>query len=75
MALLGEISELNFDGNSTKPTVVTRTLIEHYALYVAGYDGSAPSVFVFAGSHCQRILNKLIFIGYLLISENAVKRN
>ena len=75
MALLGEISELNFEGNSTKPTVVTRTLIGHYAIYVAGYDGSAPSVFVFAGSHCQRVLNKLIFIGYLLISEDAVKRN
>ena len=44
--MLGEISELNFEGNSTKPTVGTRTLIGHYALYVAGYDGSAPSVLV-----------------------------
>ena len=69
--MLGEISELNFDGNSTKPTVVTRTLIGHYALYVAGYDGSTPSVFVFAGFFCLFC----IFIGYLLISENAVKRN
>ena len=75
MALLGEISERNFEGNSTKPTVVTRTLIGHYALYVAGYGGSTSRVFVFTGSHCQRPLNKLIFIGYLLISGNAVKRN
>ena len=75
MALLGQISELNFEGNSTKPTVVTRTLTGHYALYVAGYDSSAPHVLVFAGSHCQQLLNKLIFIGYLLISGNAVKRN
>ena len=67
--------ELNFEGNSTKPTVVTRTLIGHHAVYVAGYDGSAPRVFVFARSHCQRLLNKLIFIGYLLTSRNAVKRN
>ena len=75
MALLGEISKLNFEGNSTKPTVVTRTLTGHYALYVAGYDSSAPYVLVFAGSHCQQLLNKLIFIGYLLISGIAVKRN
>ena len=75
VALLGEISELNFEGNSTKPTVVIRTLTGHYALYVAGYDSSAPHVLVFAGSHCQQLLNKLIFIGYLLISGNAVKRN
>ena len=73
--MLREISDLNFEGNFTKPTVVTRTLIGHYALYVAGYDGSASRVFVFAGSHCQRLLNKLIFIGYFLISGNAVKRN
>ena len=63
------------EGNSTKSTVVTRTLTGHYALYVAGYDSSAPHVLVFAGSHCQQLLNKLIFIGYLLISGNAVKRN
>ena len=50
-------------------------LLSDITHYVARYDGSAPRVFVFAGSHCQRLLNKLIFIGYLLISGNAVKRN
>ena len=50
-------------------------LLSDITHYVARYDGSAPRVFVFAGSHCQRPLNKLIFIGYLLIFGNAVKRN
>ena len=72
---LGRFPNWIFEGNSTKPTVVTRTLTGHYALYVAGYDSSAPHVLVFAGSHCRQLLNKLIFIGYLLISGNAVKRN
>ena len=50
-------------------------LLSEITHYVARFDGSAPRVFVFAGSHCQRLLNKLIFIGYLLVSGNAVKRN
>ena len=50
-------------------------LLSDITHYVARFDGSAPRVFVFAGSHCQRLLSKLIFIGYLLVSGNAVKRN